>query len=120
MAVERARSRSPRAAAASAPPPPAIVPKKCVLLKYSYVADILEKRAPHRAAHLAHWKAYADAKQVLLGGATDPPEAAFLVFYGLERATIEKLVKEDPYVVNGLVPDWQLLDWNVVLGSAMP
>ncbi|CAL1142889.1 unnamed protein product [Cladocopium goreaui] len=93
---------------------------KCLLLRYDYVADVLEKRAPHRAGHLAHWKKLADLNQVLLGGAMDPPEGALIVLRGIEREKLDAYVKEDPYVVNGLVPSYDIKDWNVVVGSAMP
>ncbi|CAE7401215.1 unnamed protein product [Symbiodinium natans] len=97
--------------------PPAV--SKCLLLQYDYVEGILEKRAPHRAGHLAHWKRLADASQVLLGGAFDPPSGAVIVLRGIERDEVEALVKEDPYVANGLVPSYVIKEWNVVLGSAI-
>jgi len=38
-------------------------------LSYNYVEGILEKRAPHRAGHLAHAQAHIDRGEVLMGGA---------------------------------------------------
>ena len=38
-------------------------------LSYDYVEGILEKRAPHRAGHLAHAQAHIDRGEVLMGGA---------------------------------------------------
>eukprot|EP00435_Cladocopium_sp_Y103_P048814 s1789_g14.t1 len=99
---------------------PAVPVCKCLLLRYDYVPDVLEKRAPHRAGHLAHWKKLADLNQVLLGGAMDPPEGALIVLHGIEREKVDAYVKEDPYVVNGLVPSYDIKVWNVVAGSAMP
>ncbi|CAJ1409333.1 unnamed protein product [Effrenium voratum] len=69
--------------------------------------------------HLAHWQQLADAKQLLLGGALDPPEAAVLVLRGMEREKVESHIQQDPYVVNGLVPSYEVKDWNVVVGSAL-
>ncbi|CAE7687650.1 unnamed protein product [Symbiodinium sp. CCMP2592] len=92
---------------------------KCLLLQYEYVDGILEKRAPHRAGHLAHWQRLADADQVLLGGAFDPPSGAMIVLRGIDRDEVEALVKDDPYFTNGLVPSYVIRDWNVVLGSAL-
>mmetsp|Transcript_13796 Transcript_13796/g.25861 ORF Transcript_13796/g.25861 Transcript_13796/m.25861 type:complete len:114 (+) Transcript_13796:89-430(+) len=98
---------------------PSISISKCLLLQYEYVEGILEKRAPHRAGHIALWKRLADAGQVLLGGALDPPEAAVIALKGISRDEVEAVVKTDPYVLNGLVPSYKIKDWNVVLGSAM-
>lgn len=104
--------------AASQDPPPAVpVPTKCLLLHYAYVEDILEKRGPHRAGHLGHWKALADKGQLLLGGALDPPEGAYLVIRDLSRQDVESLVSTDPYFTNDLVPSYAISEWNVVIGS---
>eukprot|EP00928_Gymnodinium_smaydae_P054614 TRINITY_DN38358_c0_g1_i1.p1 TRINITY_DN38358_c0_g1~~TRINITY_DN38358_c0_g1_i1.p1 ORF type:complete len:321 (+),score=33.34 TRINITY_DN38358_c0_g1_i1:62-1024(+) len=100
-------------------PVSAPVPTKCVVLRYSYVEGILERRAPYRAGHLAHWKVLADEGRLLLGGALDPPEAAYLILKGVGREDLEALVKADPYVINGLVSSFDIKDWNVVIGSAL-
>ena len=57
------------------------MPQQLKLLFYDYVENIVERRAPHRPAHLeliAEWKA--DGR-VVAGGATgDPPAGALIVF----------------------------------------
>merc|ERR1719263_2707401 len=98
---------------------PAPTPTKCLILRYVYVEGILEKRTPYRAGHLAHWKKLSDEGRLLLGGALDPPEAAYLILKGVDREALEALVKSDPYVINGLVPSHEVMDWNVVVGCAL-
>lgn len=72
------------------------------ILYYEYVADILERRAPHRAAHLAILSEWYDAGRCLLAGATgDPVSGAALVFATEEDAV--DFVGRDPYVEAGLV-----------------
>jgi uncharacterized protein YciI len=72
------------------------------VLFYEYVPDIVEKRGPHRAAHLALVGAMHDAGRCLLAGATgDPVSGAVLVF--ASPADADEFVGEDPYVQFGLV-----------------
>ena len=81
---------------------------------------MIERRTPVRPLHLKHATPYVQRGQLLLGGAC-PPEVkdAVLVFRGLDRAGVEGFVREDPYVVKGLVEEWRVKEWTVVLGSAM-
>ena len=107
-------STSPPSAPAPAPSP------AYHLLHYRYVDNMLERRTPVRPLHLAHATPYVQRGQLLLGGAC-PPEIkqALLVFRGLDRAGVEEFAQKDPYVTNGLVEEWRVQDWTVVLGSAM-
>jgi uncharacterized protein len=83
------------------------------VLFYDYVSDILERRAPHRDAHLAQIRAAKDDGRILLAGPLgDPPHGAAIVFK--ERAAAEAFPETDPYVTNGLVTDWQVDSWAVV------
>lgn len=46
------------------------------------------------------------------------PTAATLVFH-CDREYAESFASNDPYVLNGLVTQWRLTEWTVVVGSAM-
>ena len=84
------------------------------LLFYDYVEGILEKRAPHREGHLAHARAKKDEGAILMAGATgDPPNGA--VFVWTDPEGIEDWVAADPYVQAGLVTQWRVEPWNVVV-----
>jgi uncharacterized protein YciI len=86
------------------------------ILFYDYVDDILERRGPHREAHLAAVGKLRQEGMVVMGGAfADPVDGAVIVFNTENRSTIEAFVAEDPYVVNGLVTHWRIRDWNVVV-----
>ena len=90
------------------------------LLFYDYVEDILERRAPHRAGHLALVGEYAERGEVILAGAfVNPTDGATLVFQVENRSQIEDFVQKDPYVINGLVTEWRIREWKVVAGSAL-
>jgi uncharacterized protein YciI len=86
------------------------------LLMYDYVPDILERRAAHRAAHLAHARAAVERGDLVLGGALNPPDGAILLFRGDSPAAAEAFVVADPYVVHGLVTGWRIREWTTVVG----
>ena len=93
------------------------VPKPLHLLLYTYTADALEKRAPHRSAHLAAARAAEQRGQLVLGGAlADPLDGGVLVFAG-GREVAEAFATSDPYTQNGIVIDWTVREWTVVVGS---
>jgi uncharacterized protein len=82
------------------------------LLLYEYVADMAQRREPHRAAHLEVLGEERDAGHVPVAGAFDPPAGAAIVFRGVERAHIEAYVARDPYMTAGLITSWRVERWN--------
>ena len=89
------------------------MPDTRYILFYDYVSDVLERRAPHRDAHLAQIRAAKDDGRILMAGPLgDPPHGAAIVF--TDRASAEAFPESDPYVTNGLVTDWQVDSWAVV------
>jgi uncharacterized protein YciI len=83
------------------------------VLFYEYVADILERRVPHRDAHLAELRAGKDDGRILMAGPLgDPPHGAAIVF--AERDPAEAFAQVDPYVRNGLVTAWRVEPWTLV------
>jgi uncharacterized protein YciI len=90
------------------------------LLFYDYVENIIERRAPHREAHLALVQGYVERGELILGGAfADPADGAAIVFKVEDKSKIEAFVEKDPYVANGLVTGWRIREWTVVVGTAM-
>ena len=86
------------------------------LLLYDYVENIVERRAPHRAAHLELIAEWVEDGRVVAGGATgDPPDGALIVFR--DSGDPEAFVRVDPYVREGLVTDWRVQPWTVVTGD---
>jgi uncharacterized protein len=88
------------------------------LLFYDVVEDYVERRAPLRAAHLAHGRAAHDRGELVLGGAlADPVDGAVLLLRGDSPAVAEAFAKADPYVMNGLVTRWRVRTWTTVIGD---
>ncbi len=87
-------------------------------LSYDYVPDVLEKRTPFRAEHLANAKALHAAGKLVFAGAFDPPtDGALFVFKVDSAAEVEAFVRNDPYVKNGVVTGHRIRPWNVVVGG---
>ncbi|HEY1540571.1 MAG TPA: YciI family protein [Solirubrobacteraceae bacterium] len=86
------------------------------VLIYDYVADISERRGPHRAAHLGHANDWKDEGRLISGGALgSPPTGALFVFSVDGPWEVETFVLEDPYVTNDLVTGHRILPWTVVV-----
>ncbi len=87
------------------------MPERHELLFYEYVEGIVEKRAPHREAHLAQIARFKDDGRLVMAGAVgDPPHGAVLAF----RDGAEAFAETDPYVVAGLVAARRVEPWTVV------
>jgi len=87
-------------------------------LMYDVVDRFIEKRMPHREAHLGNVRsAHARGELVLAGALGDPPDGALLVFRGDSADVAERFARADPYVVRGLVTAWRVRPWNVVVGD---
>ncbi len=90
------------------------------LLSYAYVENMAELRKPHREAHLALAQRYAQQGELILGGAlVDPIDTGVLVFKVTDKTQVENFVQQDPYVAHGLVSQWTIREWAVVVGSAL-
>jgi len=90
------------------------VPVALQSLSYEYVPDMLERRAPHREAHLALVREWSERGELVIAGALgDPPHGAFFGF-AAEAARVEEFVATDPYVAAGLVTAHRVEPWTVV------
>lgn len=91
-------------------------PERLFVLHYDYVSDILERRAPHRDAHLEHAGRWRDEGRLILGGAVgDPPHGGMLVFRVDDAQAVEEFADADPYVREGLVTGRRVEPWAVVI-----
>jgi uncharacterized protein YciI len=87
---------------------------RLTILTYEYVADIVERRKPHREAHLEHVRRWSEQRSLVIAGATgDPPTGALFVFEG-EPAEVEEFAAADPYRGAGLIADVAIEPWTVV------
>lgn len=88
------------------------------LLRYDVVDKFTELRTPYRDAHLALARAANDRGELLLAGAfAEPADGAAIVFSADDRSVPERFATSDPYVKAGLVKDWTIRQWTVVVGG---
>lgn len=93
-----------------------IEPTYRFVLLYVVADDYVARRAGFREAHLNLAREAQGRGELLMGGALgDPVDRALLVFISREAA--EAFARQDPYVVNGLVPRWEVQPWAVVVGA---
>jgi uncharacterized protein len=92
-------------------------PRRLHLLHYHYVEGILERRAPHREAHLDHVRRWHEQGRVVMAGAVgDPPHGAVFVFSVDDPAEVEAFADADPYAAAGLVTARRVEPWAVAVG----
>ena len=88
------------------------------LLLYDVVDDYVTRRAPLRDEHLRLAReAHARGELLLAGAFSEPADGAALVFRADDRSVPERFAREDPYVKNGLVTQWRVRGWNLVIGG---
>ncbi|MBI4277115.1 MAG: YciI family protein [Armatimonadetes bacterium] len=88
------------------------------LLLYDVVDDYVNRRAPYRAEHRNLATAAHQRGELIMGGAfADPMDGAALVFRTDDPLVPRRFAEADPYVQNGLVTDWRVRAWTVVIGG---
>ena len=87
-------------------------------LFYEAVDDFIARRGAFRDEHLRQAReAHARGELVLAGALADPADGALLVFHGEGPAAAEAFARQDPYVRNGLITNWKVRPWTVVVGN---
>lgn len=86
-------------------------------LTYDVVEDFVHKRMPFRPAHLKEVREAHARGELVMAGALAEPAAALLIFRAADRSTAEQFAKNDPYVKEGLVRNWTVRPWTVVVGQ---
>jgi uncharacterized protein YciI len=95
---------------------PHLQPGTYLLLTYDYVPDILDRRGPHRAAHIEHARAAQQRGHLVnVGAVGDPPTGAVFVFADVGVETVSAYADDDAYVRAGLVTGRRVEPWTVVV-----
>jgi uncharacterized protein len=91
---------------------------KHFLLFYDVADDYVARRATFRDAHLEKaWDAQQRGELVLGGALANPVDGAVLLFHAASPDVVEAFARSDPYVLNGLVKQWRVREWNTVAGK---
>ena len=88
------------------------------ILFYKTTNDYMERRGTYRPEHLELVnKSLEKGDLVMAGALADPADGAVLVFKGDSPKAAEDFAKNDPYVKNGLITEWNVRTWTVVAGG---
>lgn len=91
--------------------------EKVYVLEYTYVPNMIERRAPHRPAHLEFTKPHIESKKLLAGGALLPEVEQGLLLFRATKEYVEEFAKNDPYTVQGLITNYRIREWGIAVGS---
>lgn len=87
------------------------------ILFYKTIDNYVERRIPYRVEHLDYaQKAHERGDLVIAGALAEPADAAVLIFRGDSSSVASDFAKNDPYVKNGLITEWNVRPWSVVIG----
>lgn len=86
-------------------------------LTYDVVDDFVNRRLPFRPAHIKEVRDAHARGELVMAGALGEPAGALLVFRATDKGIAERFAKADPYVTGGLVRNWQVRPWTVVVGQ---
>jgi uncharacterized protein YciI len=88
------------------------------VLFYEVADDFVARRAPFRRQHLQLvQETHARGELLMAGALAEPADRALLVFQCGDRTIPEIFVRQDPYVINGLVKEWEVRPWNNVIAN---
>jgi uncharacterized protein len=87
------------------------------VLFYEPADDILDKAPTHFPAHSARIDDFHSRGTLLMVGTFGNPqkEGSMAIFTSREAA--EEFVREDPFVMNGVIRNWHIREWDEVLSG---
>jgi uncharacterized protein len=89
--------------------------KKYVLF-YESAQDVRARAPQHFPAHRARWEEFRAAGTLLMIGTfANPQEGALAIFTTREAA--EEFARGDPFVLNGVVRNWYIREWNEAIAE---
>jgi uncharacterized protein YciI len=81
-------------------------------------ADNVAERAPaHFPAHVARYQPYLERGElIMIGTFADPQRDGSMAIFTTREAA-EDFVTGDPFVLNGVVKSWRILEWNEAIAK---
>lgn len=78
----------------------------------SYCEDVLEKRAPHRQAHLDGLAKQKESGVLVTIGPTKDLTNVFAIYEADSENTVRQLVETDPYWQHGIWTEYMIKEWT--------
>jgi uncharacterized protein len=85
--------------------------KKYVVL-YESADDVLAKAPVHFEAHSARGQEFHERGSLVAYGPFADPQAQGSMAVFTTREEAEEFVRGDPFVLNGVVRDWEIREWD--------
>ena len=85
------------------------------VLFYEPADDVLTKAPAHFAEHVARAGEFHAKGSLLMFGAFGDPQREGSMAIFTTRQAAEEFAKGDPFVLNGVVRDWHVRDWDEAL-----
>ncbi len=76
-----------------------------------YCDDVLEKRAPHRQAHLDGLTAQKNQGILVTIGPTKDISQVFGIYEAESEAQVRQLIEADPYWQHGIWTEYEVKEW---------
>jgi uncharacterized protein len=86
------------------------------VLFYESADDVLSKAPAYFPAHSARLDEFQAAGTLLMVGTFGDPQKEGSMAIFTTREAAEDFAQGDPFVLNGVVKDWHIREWNEVLG----
>jgi len=87
------------------------------VLFYESADDVRSKAPVHFAAHRSRYEEFhARGTLLMLGTFGDPQTEGSMAIF-TTRAAAEEFAHADPFVLNGVVRNWHIREWNEVLAE---
>ncbi|MEH1891168.1 YciI family protein [Nostoc sp. UHCC 0926] len=77
----------------------------------SYCEDVLEKRVPHRQAHLDGLAKQKESGVLITIGPTKDVTKVFGIYEAEDETTVRQLIENDPYWKNGIWTEYSVKEW---------
>ena len=87
------------------------------VLFYESADEVLSKAPEHFPANAARADEFHARGTLLMIGAFGDPQAEGSMGIFTNREAAEEFVRDDPFVVNGLVRNWYIREWNEAYDS---
>lgn len=88
------------------------------ILFYKAVENYIEKRAAFREEHLKLIEdTYANGDLIMAGALGNPANGGAFIFQSKTPEPAKEFAKNNPYVKNSLITEWNVQPWTVVIGG---
>jgi uncharacterized protein YciI len=87
------------------------------VLFYDSADDVVNKAPAHFPAHRARLDEFHSRGDLLMVGAFGDPQSEGSMGIFASREAVEEFVREDPFVLGGVVKDWHIREWNELFSA---